>query len=216
MLSCQPGGAARPSRRSITGTMSVSFMPRKHRSGLLRRHRPAERGERRRPPPGCATGSLSTSTPSQSKITSRKRCRAPRITSCAPQRERTRSRRIGPGERTIAVRRRAGPSADWLHSPGPYATHPAHQRGQGGDEPGVGICGGGAEIPRHPSLVGKIAVLDVEFHQRLGMLGDEGDRHHQHRYLVARRPARSPPRWTGRSISAGSRATGSRCCNPAR
>jgi hypothetical protein len=48
------------------------------------------------------------------------------------------------------------------------------------DEVGIGIRGRQAKIARHAQPHRQIAVFHVQFHQCLGMLRDEGDRHDKH------------------------------------
>ena len=49
--------------------------------------------------------------------------------------------------------------------------------GQGGDEGGLHAHGGRAQIGGATDLLGKLAILVVQFDQGLDVLGNEGDRH---------------------------------------
>ena len=62
----------------------------------------------------------------------------------------------------------------------------SHQIRQCRDERGIGVLRRDTEIARHTEPFRQRAIVDVELHQRLGMLRDERDRHHQHRDAVMR------------------------------
>ena len=49
------------------------------------------------------------------------------------------------------------------------------------------FCAGAREIARHALGLRQLAVFHVQLHQRLRMLGHEGDRHHQDGHTVGRR-----------------------------
>jgi len=60
--------------------------------------------------------------------------------------------------------------------------HP-HLVGQAGDEGLVGADRRHPQVARRARFVSQLAVFDVQFNQRLGMLRYEGDRHHHDRPL---------------------------------
>ncbi len=62
------------------------------------------------------------------------------------------------------------------------------QSGKCGDERIVGVLHRDTEITRHAQLLRELPIFHVELHQRLRMVRDEGDRHHQHRHPVERGP----------------------------
>src|SRR3546814_7418294 len=73
-----------------------------------------------------------------------------------------------------------------------------NQARQPGDEGGIGPCRRHPPEGGRPVPLGQLAVLDVEFYQRLRVLGSESDRHHHDRLdrarglldlAVGRRPA---------------------------
>ena len=64
----------------------------------------------------------------------------------------------------------------------------ANQLRQRGDEGGIGALGRNPEITWHAEPFGQTAVVLIEFHQGLRMLGYKSDRHDPDRNLVMRGP----------------------------
>ena len=60
----------------------------------------------------------------------------------------------------------------------------AHETGHCGDETGIVILRGHAEIAGNAQPGRQRAVFDIELDQGLRVFGDEGDGHDQHRHLI--------------------------------
>ena len=205
----QPGGTGRPSRCSITGTMSVKRHAEELPVGLLRRHRPAERGQFGGDHP--VADRLAVDEHPVAVEDHQPQLGAPaRHQVVRAHRERTCSRGSARANgQSVCGDGQVRPPA-WLQVPMPNATMRRTRVGQGGDETGIGIRGRGAEIMRAPRLRGRTPCTRCRAPPAF-------------RYAPRRRRsappapppcrgrrARSPPRWRGRSIPAGWRATGSR------
>ena len=126
--------------------------------------------------------------------------------------------RIEPGEKPIVMRPALAPARACgqspcargqvrppakLHSPGPRPSAWRASPARAAMKAGIVVLRRDPEIAGHPSRSASVAILDVEFDQGLGMLGDEGDRHHQHRHAVVRRPLDLASRCWASTMSCG-------------
>src|SRR4051812_32620250 len=181
--SCIQRGGSGPTRASIIGSMSGAARPRKvsrASSAEIRQPRSVRSAATMR----FTRPSLSARTPSQSNSTAAGRRAKGRVTPI-PSRE---FLDLGIGMRAVAEGLRALPPPGEAAEPAAAGPGGQRQVAQGGDEAGVAVLRGDAEIAGHAQPLRLLPVLDIQLDQRLRMLGDEGDRADQHGHLVMRRP----------------------------